>query len=197
MSLSDMSDCVDWGRHVAHRDSKVTWSCWTSVPEELSGGGGKIKGQRLVARVGDQSSLLTLNPIPFKSRGESLYSVIQRSLSPQCQQWHSHWGVNRGQNVPPWQRKICQKSGKRGRKSGKIGKVLSLTPSWQIGLATQLSVSDFTITHRLLSHLKFRILHFFAGGSLPLWPVNHACQKPFKKYPKHRFYPWLFHKMTP
>ena len=35
--------------------------------------------------------------------------------------WLSHWG-SRGDRVPPWQRKICQKSGKRGRKSGETGK---------------------------------------------------------------------------
>ena len=53
-----------------------------------------------------------------------------------------------GAECPPWQRKICQKSVKRGRKSGKsrnksgkrgkIRKVLLLCPSWQIGLATLL-----------------------------------------------------------
>ena len=36
-------------------------------------------------------------------------------------QWHSHWGVW-GAECPPWQLKICQKSGKGGRKSGKIRK---------------------------------------------------------------------------
>ena len=46
-----------------------------------------------------------------------------------------------------WQRKIDQKSGKRVKKSGKsgkrgkIGKVLSLCPSWQIGLAMLLHES--------------------------------------------------------
>ena len=53
-----------------------------------------------------------------------------------------------GQECHPWQQKICQKLGKRGRnqeKSGKkrknweerakIGKALSLCLSWQIGLA--------------------------------------------------------------
>ena len=40
----------------------------------------------------------------------------------------------------PWQqKKICQKSGKRGKKLGKIRKFLSLCPSWQMGLATLLS----------------------------------------------------------
>ena len=36
-------------------------------------------------------------------------------------QWHSHWGC-RGAECNPWQRKNCQKSGKRGGKSGKIWK---------------------------------------------------------------------------
>ena len=46
----------------------------------------------------------------------------------------------RGAEYPPWQRKIYQRSGKRGRnrekrknreEKAKIGKVLSLCPSWQ------------------------------------------------------------------
>ena len=66
-------------------------------------------------------------------------------------QWRSQYR-RKGGRVPPWQRNICQKSGKRGTKSGKRGgkirkkrinqeekakirKVLSLCPSWQIGLA--------------------------------------------------------------
>ena len=66
-------------------------------------------------------------------------------------------GVARGAECHPWQRKICQKSEKRGKKSGKFGKkeenweekakireVLSLCPSWQIGLATLLrSISRY------------------------------------------------------
>ena len=36
-------------------------------------------------------------------------------------QWRSHWGV-RGAEYHPWQQKICQISGKRGQKSGKIRK---------------------------------------------------------------------------
>ena len=31
----------------------------------------------------------------------------------------------------------------------------------------------------------------FPGGSLPLWPVHHAQPQPFKKHPKHGFYPLL------
>ena len=58
-----------------------------------------------------------------------------------------------GAECHSWQRKKCQKSGKRGKnqeKSGKkrknreekakIGKVRSLWPSWQIGLATLLHI---------------------------------------------------------
>ena len=29
------------------------------------------------------------------------------------------------------------------------------------------------------------------GGSLPLWPVDHAQPRPFRKHPKHGFYPLL------
>ena len=57
-------------------------------------------------------------------------------------------GGSRGAECHPWQWNICKKSAKRGGKSGKkrknreekakIGKVLSLCPSWQIGLATLL-----------------------------------------------------------
>ena len=65
-------------------------------------------------------------------------------------QWHSHWGA-RGAKCHPWQRKICQKLGKeveigknlekRGKseEKAKNGKVLSLCPSWQIGLAMPLT----------------------------------------------------------
>ena len=37
-------------------------------------------------------------------------------------QWHSHWRVQGGAECHPWQRKICQNWGKRGKKSRKIGK---------------------------------------------------------------------------
>ena len=67
-------------------------------------------------------------------------------------QWRSHWG-GKGGRVPPWQRKICQKLGKNQEKPGKkkknreekakIGKVLSLCPSWQIGLATLLTTCQW------------------------------------------------------
>ena len=49
-------------------------------------------------------------------------------------------GGARGAECHPWQRKKCQKSGKRGKKSGKIRKVLSLCPSWQIGLSLLLKL---------------------------------------------------------
>ena len=59
-------------------------------------------------------------------------------------QWHSHWGI-KGGRVPPLTAKnlpkIGKKSGKKGKvrkKKAKSGKVLSLCPSWQIGLATLL-----------------------------------------------------------
>ena len=52
-------------------------------------------------------------------------------------QWRSHWG-GKGGKVPPLTAKMCQKLGKRGKKSGKkrkyqeekekIGKFLSLCP---------------------------------------------------------------------
>ena len=67
-------------------------------------------------------------------------------------QWRSHWGGKGEECHPlPWQRKICQKSGKRVKnqeKSGRKGKNLegffSLCPSWQIGLATLLARSSLT-----------------------------------------------------
>ena len=53
-------------------------------------------------------------------------------------QWRSHWG-GKGGRVPR-QRKFVKNREKIGEKRGKIGKFLSLCPSWQIGLATLLSV---------------------------------------------------------
>ena len=54
--------------------------------------------------------------------------------------WRSHWGV-RGLSAPLDSKKITinwEKEGENQKKSGKRGKVLSLCPSWQIGLATLL-----------------------------------------------------------
>ena len=58
-------------------------------------------------------------------------------------------GGAQGAECHPWKQTICQKLGKRGKKSGqeksgrnsKNRKVLSLCPSWQIGLATLLATS--------------------------------------------------------
>ena len=70
----------------------------------------------------------------------SYFEVINHKINNQSS------GVATGGS--PWQRKICQKlekkkekikADKRGTKWGKIGKVLSLCPSWQIGLATLLN----------------------------------------------------------
>ena len=62
-------------------------------------------------------------------------------------QWRSHWGI-KGAECPFDSEKIAKNRGKEGenqekngKKSGKgekIGKVLSLCPFWQIGLATLL-----------------------------------------------------------
>ena len=73
--------------------------------------------------------------------------------------WWSTSGVatggSRGQSAHQ-QRKICQKLGKRGKKSGKgenleekakIGKVLSLCPLWQIELAMLLWSSQYTLLY--------------------------------------------------
>ena len=70
-------------------------------------------------------------------------------------QWRSHWG--QGGGVAPLTAKNLSKIVKKGEnqeklrkegkieKRGKIGKVLSLCPSWQIGLATLLII--FARTH--------------------------------------------------
>ena len=39
--------------------------------------------------------------------------------------------------------------------------------------------------------LYFMIEKFRGAGSLKLWPVYHERPQPFKKHPKHGFYPWL------
>ena len=81
-------------------------------------------------------------------------------------QWRSQYR-GKGGRVPPWQekkskirkkRKIGKKRGKIGEKlrtRGKIGKVLSLCPSWQIGLATLLGSLWAPLFLFLEKHLKF------------------------------------------
>ena len=75
--------------------------------------------------------------------------------SMNCDQWRSHWGA-RGAECNRWQRKNCQKSGKRSQEGkirkhrekkkknreeqAKIGKFLPLCPTWQM-LATLLTVA--------------------------------------------------------
>ena len=80
-------------------------------------------------------------------------SALNQTILIRCNftQWRSHWG-SRGVECHPWQQKICQKPVKRGVKSEKIGekekkigKVLSLCPSWQIGLATLLVLRYFLL----------------------------------------------------
>ena len=75
-------------------------------------------------------------------------------------------GVNGEGKVPPWQRNICNKNReKTGRKSGKIEKVLSLCPSWQIGLATLLPLlPNFTVISICLAQLR-------TSGSSPPTPL--------------------------
>ena len=75
-------------------------------------------------------------------------------LAEGYEQWRNHWGA-RGAECHPWQWKICQKSGKNQEKLGKkrknreekatIGMVLSLCPTWQIGLATLLATKTCKI----------------------------------------------------
>ena len=55
-------------------------------------------------------------------------------------QWHSHWG-GKGGRVPPLTAKNLPKRNNREEKA-KIGKVLSLCPSWQIRLAMLLYKSQ-------------------------------------------------------
>ena len=71
------------------------------------------------------------------------------------------------------QRNICQKLWKRGKKreksgrKGKIGAVLSLCPSWQIGLATLLGTFSWILVywkvkfHRNGKHLNFINCEYF------------------------------------
>ena len=68
-------------------------------------------------------------------------------------------GVTTGgaREAEPWQWKICQKLGKKEEKLGKkrknreekakIRKLLSLCPSWQIGLVTLLYIIMFALKH--------------------------------------------------
>ena len=71
-------------------------------------------------------------------------------------QWRSHWGVKGGRvprltakNLPKNWEKEGKKSGKIGKKrknreeKAKIGKVLSLCPSWQTGLAMLLVIKQW------------------------------------------------------
>ena len=73
-------------------------------------------------------------------------------------------GVAMGAECHPWERKKCQKSGKRGEKSGKkrknreekakIRKVLSLCPSWQDGVGyTTVFRADILIDGCFLSQI--------------------------------------------
>ena len=103
-----------------------------------------------------------LKGLPFLTTLDVLkIQHIDVTWSRGMSQWHSHWG-GKGAECHPWQQKNCQKLGKRGEnrekrgqirkkkrknrgkkrknweEKAKIGKVLSLCPSWQIGLATLL-----------------------------------------------------------
>ena len=65
------------------------------------------------------------------------WGFILLQLEKERHQWRSHWGC-KGAECHPWQRKNCQKSGKKRRnreEKAKIGKVFLLCPSWQTGLA--------------------------------------------------------------
>ena len=93
-----------------------------------------------------------------------------------------------GAECHPWQRKIYQKSRKRGEKSGKkrknqiekakIWKVLSLCPSWQTGLATLLYLSIQTIKLDKGSSAKISLLgwHLTLRITTCLVVVVHALE---------------------
>ena len=103
---------------------------------------------------------LVIGDRSFFKAGPRLWNLILAAIrSTQSievfkkQQWRSHWG-GKGAECHPWQRKFAknrEKEGQNQEKSGKkrtnreekakIGKFLSLCPSWQIRLATLLRSS--------------------------------------------------------
>ena len=73
------------------------------------------------------------------------FTVLYIPTNQLLAQWRSHWGGKGGQSATPDSEKIAKKiGGKSGKirknreEKAKIGKFLSLCPSWQIGLATLL-----------------------------------------------------------
>ena len=54
-----------------------------------------------------------------------------------------------------------------------------------------LSTGQWKRGRKFFAHELYFMIGKSGEGSLKLWPVYHARPRPFKKYPKHGFYPWL------
>ena len=132
---------------------------------------------------------------------------LQQSIS-NCKQRRSHWG-GKGGRVPPLTVKICQKSGKRGenqekirkkrknrKEKAKIGKFLSLCPSWQIGLAMLLIVSAIPRQERANQHMfqhTYTLLPGFKSSYFILTCLKIQLDSIFKQLSKNM----NFHKIAP
>ena len=87
----------------------------------------------------------------FRPRTHTSISLLSNlsCLDYTFRQWRSHWGVKEGR-VPLLTaknlskiRKNWEKKRKNREEKAKIGKVLSLCPSWQIGQATLLCFAPY------------------------------------------------------
>ena len=84
----------------------------------------------------------------LKWRFRSIMSIQFHKLFQYSSQWRCHWGGQEGQSATPDSEKIAKNREKEGKirkkrknreEKAKIGKFLSLCPSWQIGLAPGLA----------------------------------------------------------
>ena len=128
------------------------------------------------------------------------YSLVKlRRATNHTRQWRSQYRA-RGAECPPWQRKNCQKLGKVGKnrekikqkrknreEKAKIGKVISLCPSWQIGLATLLTHGYIVVDLRWTEASDYTRspLNSMNESILDEW-INdaHTCLKIFASYRK-------------
>ena len=153
-----------------------------------------------------------------------------------CTHWNAPHGVatrSRWAECPPWQRKNCQKSVKRGGKreknqekirgggnrekegkkrknqeeKAKIGKVLSLCPSWQIGLAMLLSPSsswiyctNWVTNMAVIMHIVAQLWMYCRDSfiqNIDIWPTMHhvslhLINKPMSHGQVKNCRMWLF-----